>query len=170
MTSSFSSISSLATSSFERLAISWEILVSHSCLLASLSFLLRAVRILYTSHNLSSLDKSYIPRCRSRCKQFKRNSCLLISSLMPVWISGSVGIVAMLDQRRGLVTCFRTTVLKSSCTCVKSTYRTRLLIWTAGLSTREMFWMFILVSIAFAMMWSMCTMSQESRRWLYSGS
>lgn len=56
------------------------------------------------------------------------HTCLLISSLMPAWVSGSVGIVAMLDQRRGLVTCFRTTVPKSSCTCVKSTYRTRLLI------------------------------------------
>ena len=31
MTSSFSFISSLETSSFERLAISWAILVSHSC-------------------------------------------------------------------------------------------------------------------------------------------
>lgn len=55
-------------------------------------------------------------------------TCLLISSLMFSWVSGSVGIVAMLDQRRGFVTCFSITFPKSSCTCVKNTYRTRLLI------------------------------------------
>lgn len=42
--------------------------------------------------------------------------------------------------------------------------------WTVGLSTMEMFWIFIFVSNSFAMTWSMCTMSQEIRRWLHSGS
>lgn len=41
--------------------------------------------------------------------------------------------------------------------------------WTVGLSTMEMFWMFIFVSSSFAMTWSMCTMSQENRRRLHSG-
>ena len=56
------------------------------------------------------------------------HTCLRISSLMLSWVSGSVGIVAMLDHRRGFVTCFSVTFPKSSCTCVKNTYRTRLLI------------------------------------------
>lgn len=42
--------------------------------------------------------------------------------------------------------------------------------WTVGLSTIEMFCMFIFVSSSFVITWSMCTISQEIRRWLHSGS
>lgn len=50
-------------------------------------------------------------------------------------------------------------------TCVPG----RLCTCTVGLSTMEMFWMFIFVSSSLAITWSMCTMSQEMRRRLHSG-
>lgn len=70
---------------------------------------------------------------QNQTKQLKYSpTCRLISSLMLSCVSGSAGMVAIFDQRRGFVTCFRVTFPKNSWTCVKNTYRTRLLIWKEG--------------------------------------